>query len=56
MSTPHVSGSFALMKQAFPNLSPAQVLQRLQATGAPIDYGLTTVRIDVGAATAGPSV
>jgi subtilisin family serine protease len=56
MSTPHVTGSFALMKQAFPNLSPAQVLQRLQATGTPIVYSLlpprvSTVRVDVGAAT-----
>lgn len=58
MSTPHVTGSFALMKQAFPNLSPAQVLQRLQATGTPITYDssprVTTARVDVGAATTGP--
>lgn len=61
MSTPHVAGSFALMKQAFPTLSPAQVLQRLQATGTPIAYGVlppraSTVRVNVGAATTGPRV
>ncbi len=61
MSTPHVAGSFALMKQAFPTLSPAQVLQRLQATGTPITYGVlppraSTVRVNVGAATTGPRV
>jgi subtilisin family serine protease len=61
MSTPHVAGSFALMKQAYPTLSPAQVLQRMQATGTPITYNLfpprvTTVQVNVGAATAGARV
>ncbi len=57
MSAPHVSGSFALMKQAFPALTPVQILQRLQATGPRITYDplaprVSTVRVDVGAATA----
>ncbi|WP_336205926.1 S8 family peptidase [Nonomuraea sp. LPB2021202275-12-8] len=56
MSTPHVAGSFALMKQAYPHLNPVQILQRLQASGDrvvsnPFGPRVSTVRVDVGAAT-----
>ncbi|MFB4286626.1 S8 family serine peptidase [Nonomuraea sp. ATR24] len=50
MAAPHVAGSFALLKQAYPNLTAAQALQRLQTTGLRID---TTARVDAAAATTG---
>ncbi|WP_053174365.1 S8 family peptidase [Nonomuraea sp. SBT364] len=54
MAAPHVAGSFALLKQAFPNLTATQALQRLQTTGLRIEYtSVATARIDLGAATAG---
>ncbi|MGP3911314.1 S8 family peptidase [Nonomuraea sp. 10N515B] len=58
MSAPHVAGTFALLKQAFPGNSVAQNLQRLQATGRAIQYNAggisaTTSRIDAERATAG---
>ncbi|MFI9592144.1 S8 family peptidase [Nonomuraea sp. NPDC052265] len=57
MAAPHVAGAFALMRQAYPNLTVAQSLQRLQATGRSIGYAsggaqVRTARIDVFAATA----
>lgn len=56
MSTPHVAGGFALMRQAFPDLGAVQILQRLQATVRQIVYSsyegqIMTTRIDLGAAT-----
>ncbi|MFG1945018.1 S8 family serine peptidase [Nonomuraea sp. NPDC048826] len=57
MSTPHVAGAFAVMKQAFPTLDAVQILQRLRATGRSIVYSadarrLGTPRLAVGRATA----
>ncbi|MEU1723594.1 S8 family peptidase [Actinomadura sp. ATCC 39365] len=57
MATPHVAGAFALMRQAYPNFTVAQSLQRLQATGRSIGYPAggaqaRTARIDVFSATA----
>ncbi|WP_170223243.1 S8 family peptidase [Nonomuraea turkmeniaca] len=58
MAAPHVAGMFALLKQAFPQNSVAQNLQRLQGTGTVIQYnagGTPTItsRIDAERATAG---
>ncbi|MFE0156183.1 S8 family serine peptidase [Nonomuraea sp. NPDC059007] len=52
MSAPHVTGAFAVLKQATPNASPAQILARLQETGKAIQYSsdgrtVTTKRIDL---------
>ncbi|MFC4112490.1 S8 family peptidase [Nonomuraea zeae] len=57
MAAPHVAGMFALMKQAYPNMTVAQSLQRLQATGKGITYDASgtqvrTARIDAERATA----
>jgi subtilisin family serine protease len=57
MSAPHVAGMFALMKQAYPNMTVAQSLQRLQATGTAVTYDVAgtqvrTPRIDAERATA----
>ncbi|MGP3956176.1 S8 family peptidase [Nonomuraea sp. 3N208] len=57
MAAPHVAGTFALLKQAFPGSSVAQNLQRLQRTGRGIPYDAggtptTTSRIDAERATA----
>ncbi|GAA3231991.1 S8 family peptidase [Nonomuraea helvata] len=56
MAAPHVAGMFALMKQAYPDFTVAQSLQRLQGTGAAIRYSaagtlVTTARIDAQHAT-----
>ncbi|SEG94326.1 Subtilase family protein [Nonomuraea solani] len=56
MSAPHVAGAFALMRQAYPDFTVAQSLQRLRDTGRPIqvDAGGTptiTARIDMERAT-----
>ncbi len=51
MATPHVAGAWALLKQAMPAASVAQVLSALQSTGAIIpDGALTHRRINVNAA------
>ena len=60
MSAPHVAGMFALMKQAYPNFTVAQSLQRLQGTGTRIQYDaagtqVATSRIDAERATAAAS-
>ncbi|HZG71903.1 MAG TPA: S8 family serine peptidase [Chondromyces sp.] len=39
MATPHVSGVAALMMGANPNLTPAQAISRLKATGKPMTSG-----------------
>ncbi|NRQ36486.1 S8 family serine peptidase [Nonomuraea sp. NN258] len=56
MAAPHVAGAFAVMKQAYPNFTVAQALQRLQATGTNIAYSAagtrtTTSRINLARAT-----
>ncbi|MEV0312093.1 S8 family peptidase [Nonomuraea fuscirosea] len=58
MAAPHVAGAFALMRQAFPNNTVEQSLQRLRDTGAQIRFDasgtqVTTARIDMERATAG---
>ncbi|MED7930009.1 S8 family serine peptidase [Nonomuraea sp. LP-02] len=57
MAAPHVAGVFALMRQAYPRLSVAQTLRRLQATGRRLRYtaggtSITTARVDAERATA----
>lgn len=57
MATPHVTGAFALLRQADPSLSVADLLARLQDTGVDITYSsdggtVTTPRIDLLAALA----
>jgi subtilisin family serine protease len=50
MATPHVTGAFALMRQAVPTASVDAILAALQATGVPItDYrsGQLTPRLQV---------
>lgn len=61
MSSPHVAGAYAILKQAYPGLGIDQIQQRLEETGVPISYsnsaGLTvTPRIDLLAALALGSV
>ncbi|MEV0378432.1 S8 family serine peptidase [Nonomuraea sp. NPDC050643] len=56
MSAPHVAGAFALMRQAYPDFTVAQSLQRLRDTGAPIQFDaggtpVITARIDMERAT-----
>ncbi|MFI7703346.1 S8 family peptidase [Nonomuraea sp. NPDC049480] len=57
MAAPHVAGTFALMRQAYPAFSVAQSLQRLRETGVGILYWagtyMTTPRINAERATAG---
>jgi YD repeat-containing protein len=60
MSAPHVAGAWAILRQAEPTLTVAQVLTRLQNTGVPITYtsggaSITTPRIDLLAALAAGS-
>ena len=55
MSTPHVTGAWALMRDIYPNASVATILGWLQANGVPITYAsgggnVTTPRIDLLAA------
>ncbi|WP_327089767.1 S8 family serine peptidase [Nonomuraea sp. NBC_01738] len=48
MAAPHVTGAFAVLREASPNASVAELLKRLQDTGKPIKYGsVTTQRIDL---------
>ncbi|MFI6387775.1 S8 family peptidase [Nonomuraea sp. NPDC050540] len=57
MAAPHVAGAFAVVKQAYPAYSPAQILAKLRTTGKPITYSaeggpqVTTPRIDLAKAT-----
>ncbi|MEV0346493.1 S8 family serine peptidase [Nonomuraea sp. NPDC050680] len=55
MAAPHVTGGFAVMKQAFPGLSVAQVVAKLQNTGMDISYSseftvVNTERINLASA------
>ncbi|MGW4957865.1 S8 family peptidase [Nonomuraea sp. NPDC004186] len=55
MAAPHVAGALAVMRQAYPNLSMDQLLDKLKATGKNITYtsggtSVTTKRIDVARA------
>jgi subtilisin family serine protease len=55
MSTPHVAGGFAVMRQAYPNATVPEMLKALQNTGLGISYAsgsaqVTTERIDLGKA------
>jgi subtilisin len=50
MATPHVTGAWAVLKQAAPSASVAQILAALQTTGLPVtdaDSGITKPRIRV---------
>jgi subtilisin len=52
MATPHVAGTFALLRQAKPSASVSELLAALQETGVPIRdprNGITKPRIDVKA-------
>lgn len=60
MAAPNVAGAFALMRQAFPDYTVEQSLQRLQDTGAKISYRsggqqVTAAQVDVARATAAES-
>jgi subtilisin len=53
MAAPHVTGAFALLRQAKPSAAVGEILQALQGTGVPITdprNGITIPRIDVKAA------
>lgn len=57
MSSPHVAGAYAILKQAHPSLGIDAILQRLRNTGVPITYSnalgsTSTPRIDLLAALA----
>ena len=56
MAAPHVAGAFAVMRQAYPGLTVAQILTFLQTSGVPITYPIdmmipptttTTPRLDL---------
>ncbi|MFI6324030.1 S8 family peptidase [Nonomuraea sp. NPDC050556] len=48
MAAPHVTGAWALLRQANKDATVAELLKKLQDTGKPITYGeVTTKRIDV---------
>jgi len=51
MSTPHVAGAWAVMRQRYPAETVAQILERLRATGHPISIGAASIpRIQLDAA------
>ncbi|MGY3334279.1 subtilisin family serine protease [Streptomyces filamentosus] len=57
MAAPHVAGSYAVLKQAFPTKSVADLTALLKGSGRGIAYtGATTPRIDLGAAVGGGGV
>lgn len=58
MAAPHVTGGWAVLRQAYPSLTVAQILTLLQTTGVDITYSsggssVTTPRIDLLAALQG---
>ncbi|MFI9122644.1 S8 family serine peptidase [Streptomyces bikiniensis] len=54
MAAPHVAGAFAVLKQAYPTKSVADLTALLKNSGRSIVYtGATTSRIDLGAALGG---
>lgn len=58
MATPHVVGAWAVLRQAYPSLTVAEILTLLQTTGVDITYSsgganVTTPRIDLLAAMQG---
>ncbi|MFD0396062.1 S8 family serine peptidase [Streptomyces nogalater] len=54
MAAPHVAGAYAVLKQAFPTKSIADLTALLKNSGRGIIYtGATTPRIDVGTALGG---
>ncbi|MFB7452080.1 S8 family serine peptidase [Streptomyces sp. NPDC056194] len=54
MAAPHVAGAYAVLKQAFPTKSIADLTALLKSSGRGIVYtGATTPRIDLGAAVSG---
>ncbi|MFF8381423.1 S8 family serine peptidase [Streptomyces sp. NPDC015661] len=54
MAAPHVAGAYAVLKQAFPTKSIADLTALLKSSGRGIIYtGATTPRIDLGAALSG---
>ncbi|MEU7564268.1 S8 family serine peptidase [Streptomyces eurythermus] len=54
MAAPHVTGAFAVLKQAFPTKSIADLTALLKSSGRGITYtGATTPRIDLGTALSG---
>jgi subtilisin family serine protease len=60
MATPHVAGAWAVLREAFPSESVADLVSRFQTTGVPITYSngitnVTTPRIDLLAAFQGGS-
>ncbi|MFB7515770.1 proprotein convertase P-domain-containing protein [Streptomyces sp. NPDC056144] len=54
MAAPHVAGAFAVLRQAFPAKTVAELEALLKSTGTPVSYtGATTPRIDLNAAVGG---
>ncbi|MGW1509869.1 S8 family peptidase [Streptomyces sp. NPDC002394] len=54
MAAPHVAGALAVLRQAYPTKSVADLVALLKSSGRPIIYtGATTPRIDIGAALGG---
>ncbi|EOO01147.1 putative subtilisin-like protease protein [Phaeoacremonium minimum UCRPA7] len=53
MATPHLAGCYALLKQAYPELTPDDILHRLQTTATPLEQfgydGLLTGTLQQGA-------
>ncbi|MFI9831912.1 proprotein convertase P-domain-containing protein [Streptomyces sp. NPDC051913] len=52
MATPHVAGAFAVLRQAYPDKTLAELEALLKSTGTPVtdEAGVTVPRIDVGKA------
>ncbi|HUR09425.1 MAG TPA: S8 family serine peptidase [Nonomuraea sp.] len=46
MAAPHVTGGFAVMRQAFPDLSVEEIARKLQNTGMDIPYSVELSRVN----------